>query len=143
MSVPPAKHYSMLLKTFKEQGVKIIHRKLKKAGGLYDPEKNMITVSSEYRDTLQGCAILLHEIVHYNQKRYNEHPEFFKLTGKEEFSEELFRKILDAEMEAVKKSYVMLKMFGIPFRPPELDGEGREKAISFWRDYYFPKNSCN
>jgi hypothetical protein len=140
MSISPAGHYLLLLKTFKSEGIKIIHRKLKDAGGLYDPEKDIITVSSEYKNTLQGCAILAHERVHRDQCRYNEHPEFFKLTGKEQFNEELFEKIMDAEMEAVKKSYVILKMFGIPYQPEELNPDGYKAAVNFWRKYYFPKN---
>ena len=84
-----------------------------------------------------GCYLLCHEKIHMDQCRYNEHPEFFKLPRKIKFSEEIFEKILDAEMEAVKKANTMLKMFGIPFTAPELSEDGYQFAKKFWREYYF------
>lgn len=140
MPIPPQNYYLILLKTLKSQGIKIIHRKLKNAGGLYDPLTNIITISSEFRNTLEGCYLLCHEYQHYTQKKYNEHPDFFNLAKKPIFNEELFEKILDAEMEAVKKANVMLKMFGVPFVPNELSESGYKDAVKFWREYYFGKN---
>lgn len=72
---------------------------------------------------------MLHEIVHHQQNRYNEYPNFFKLSKKLKFNEEIFEEILSAEMDAVKRANLMLKMFGVPFSPPELTPDGRE--------YYF------
>jgi hypothetical protein len=134
----PKDHYTLLLKTFKGEGITIIHRALKNAGGFYCPRTNKITISTEYRNTLQGCYLLCHEYQHRLQDRFNEYPNFFKIPpGQHPFNEALFEEILDAEMEAVKKANVMLKMFGIPYSPNALTQDGYEEAKKFWREYYF------
>jgi hypothetical protein len=137
MPITPQGYYTLLLKTFRGNGIKIIHRKLKKAGGLYCQTKDLITISSEYKNTLVGCYLLCHEKIHRDQRRNNEFPEFFKMRGKQSFNEELYRIVIDAEMDAVKRANLTLKMFGIPFSPPELTKEGYEHAINFWKNYYF------
>jgi hypothetical protein len=139
MPIKPENHYTLLLKTFRGKGITIIHRQLKWADGLYDSETNVITISSEHKNTLYGCYIICHEIAHYNQMKYNEHPEFFKLGNDIEFTEELFEYIMDVEMEAVKKANTMLKMFGIPYSPSELTKEGYQEARESWKNYYFRK----
>lgn len=137
MPISPQGYYTLLLKTFRGEGITIIHRQLKQAGGFYCPSTTKIIISSEYRNTLMGCYLLCHEYQHRLQDRYNDYPNFFKLSKKAPFSEELFEEILSAEMEAVKKANTMLKMFGIPFTAPELSPDGYEYAKKFWREYYF------
>jgi len=139
MPITPQGYYTLLLKTFRGEGVKIIHRKLNGAGGLYCPVKDLVTISSEYKETLEGCYYLCHERSHWQQARYNEFPEFFKMKAKQPFNEEIFEQIIDAEMDAVKRANVMLKMFGIPFSPPELTKEGFKNAKEFWKKHYFKK----
>ena len=139
MPITPQGYYTLLLKTFRGEGIKIIHRKLNGAGGLYCSTKDLITISSECKDTLLGCYYLCHELAHRAQRRYNEFPEFFKLPNKPKFNEKLFELILKAEMDAVKRANVTLKMFGVPFSPPELTKEGYAHAEKFWREYYFKK----
>jgi hypothetical protein len=137
MPITPQGYYTLLLKTFRGEGVTIIHRQLKQAGGFYCSTTDKITISSEYKNTLEGCGIMLHEIAHRQQCRFNEFPRFFNLPKKLQFSEELFEEILSAEMDAVKRANVMLKMFGIPFSCKELTPDGYEHAKKFWREYYF------
>jgi hypothetical protein len=138
MYISPQSYYELLLETFRAQGVKIIHRKLNGAGGLYCPKSNNITIGTEYRNTLEGCNYLCHEMAHHTQNRYNNFPEFFNLPAeKVKFDEKLFELILEAEMDAVKRANVTLKMFGIPFTPPELTKKGYEHAKNFWKSYYF------
>jgi hypothetical protein len=137
MSPTPKELYDTLLKTFRDEGMKIIHRKLKGAGGLYCCEKNIITISTKYRNTLEGCYYLCHEKIHAEQRRYNEFPEFFSMGKKIHFDETIFQKVLEAEMDAVKRANLTLKMFGVPFSPPELTKDGFEYAKDFWKNYYF------
>lgn len=137
MPITPQGHYTLLLKTFRGEGITIIHRQLKEAGGFYCPETSKIIISTEYRNTLMGCYLLCHERTHFHQHRFNKYPLFFKLPKKPDFNEKLFEEILNAEMDAVKGARIMLKMFGIPFSPPELTVEGYEFAKNFWREYYF------
>jgi len=131
-------HYELLLETFRAQGIKIIHRKLKGAGGLYCWSKDLVTINSQYKNTLEGCNYLCHEISHRQQKRYNEFPKFFNMPSiRLDFDEKLFGLILEAEMDAVKRANILLKTFGVPFTPPELTPKGFEHAKNFWKNYYF------
>jgi hypothetical protein len=139
MPLTPKDHYTLLLKTFRAEGLTILHRPLKEGGGHYNPTTTKITISSEYRNTLKGCSILCHEYHHYKQNRYNEFPEFFNLPRNMKFDQKTFDLILAAEMDAVKGANLTLKMFGIPFVCEELSPEGQRHAEKFWREYYFGK----
>lgn len=138
MSIGPKEHYSLLLHSFRAHGVKIIHRNLKIAGGLYSPSTETIIIPIAYRDTIIGCYLLAHEWSHYKQHRSGEYKEFFNLPNKKmEFNEELFTMIMEAEMAAVKNAYRLLKSFNIDYKPDELTVKGHIAAKLFWRNYYF------
>lgn len=138
MSISTQSSYELILETFRAEGIKIIHRNLGKAGGLYCAKTDTITIGNQYRNTIEGCYYLCHEIHHRKQARYNEFKEFFNMPSKKlKFDDNLFKIILEAEMDAVRGASVLLKTFGIKFTPPELTEKGFEYAKNFWKSYYF------
>jgi hypothetical protein len=138
MSVPTQSSYELILETFRAEGIRIIHRNLKKAAGLYYAKTDTVTIGNKYKNTLEGCYYLCHEIHHRKQARYNEFKDFFNMPSEKlEFNEDLFETILEAEMDAVRGASVLLKTFGVKFVPPELTEKGFEYAKNFWKSYYF------
>ena len=140
MSTTPKDHYNTLLETFRAGGAKIVHRKLKKAGGLYCHGTDTITIASEFKETLFGCNLLCHEISHREQYQKNLFRGFFMLPAKKmEFDPMIFDLILRAEMDAVSRADKLLKFFGIPYSPVELADKGYKESKEFWRNFYFLK----
>lgn len=128
--------YEDILKSIKNEGIRVIHKKLKKGlGGQYDPNTTVLYVSKETRGTLLGCFYICHELNHYYQHRNGEFPDFFK--GFENYSDSAMAQIIGAEQGASKGAKRMLKMWGIKYEPPELKEENLPDYIKFWRKYYF------
>lgn len=130
--------YNSILRHIKERGIRVYHRQMKNgAGGLFDCRQTIITIDKEFRETWEGCGLLLHEFSHYNDYREGKFRNFFEIKLKD--TEENRKLVLDAEFSAVNGSVKLLKMWGIEYIPDELTPGGRESATKFWLEYYFGK----
>ena len=129
--------YNLILAHIKSKGIKVFHREIKGgAGGHYNWNKVIITIDKQCKGTLEGCYLLCHELIHWEQNRYDRFPGFFEMDT--EFSEEKLKIVIDAEMDAVKGACKMLKTWGINYESSELTAGGYEESVKFWKKYYFP-----
>jgi hypothetical protein len=128
--------YKSILRQIKDKGIRVFHRSIRHgAGGLFDQNQCIITIDKTYKNTLYGCFVLCHELIHFEQSRINEFPGFFEISG--EFTQEKLDLIIAAEVDADKKASKMLKMWGINYEPLSFTKVGLEENIKFWKKYYF------
>lgn len=133
--------YQEILFDIRAKGYIVRHKKLPKdIAGFFNSDTWKIEIDSSLRETLEGCYCLCHEFSHLQQIRYNEFMIFHKLSNKEEFTEEKFREVVAAEVDAARRAQKMLKQYNIYYTPEELTKKGLKDYKIFWRKYYFPGN---
>lgn len=126
--------YEAILRSIKDKGIKVFHRKLKNGlGGCFDGKKCIITIDVRSKGKVEGCYLLLHELRHYYQWRDGHYP--FNNLG--EYNEKNLQKVIDAEMDAVLSAHKELKKWGIDYEPSEMSKGGMEESVIFWKKYYF------
>jgi len=130
----PKTLYNSILCHIKSKGIRVYHREIKSgAGGLFDYQKTIITISKDLKHTYEGCGVLCHELSHFYDYREGRFLRFFE----EILTEKDLDLIIEAEMSAIKNSVKLLKMWGIPYSPPELTEKGFKESVEFWKRYYF------
>jgi hypothetical protein len=130
----PKAPYNAILCHIKSKGIKVYHREMNNgADGLFDCKKIIITINKDIKYTYHGCAVLCHELQHFNDYRDGKFRKFFE----EHLVESDLDLIIEAEMSAIKNSLKLLKMWGIKYSPRELTDEGFNESIEFWKKYYF------
>lgn len=127
--------YESILRHIKDKGIRVFHRTITGGvAGYYDGGKCIITIDKRFRGKVEGCFYLCHEFCHYNQYRYNEFPDFFKIDGA--LDEITLPLVIEAELDADKKASKMLKSWGINYEPATFTKAGLEEYIIFWKKYY-------